>query len=59
MLEEIKARLKVLDKKLGELRSYLEIEKNEAALKGLEAKLASPGFWDNQEKARSVIQELK
>ncbi len=59
MLEEIKARLKVLDKKLGELRSYLEIEKNEAALKELEAKLASPGFWDNQEKARSVIQELK
>ncbi len=59
MLEEIKARLKELDKKLGELRSYLEIEKNEAALKELEAKLASPGFWDNQEKARSVIQELK
>ena len=59
MLEEIKARLKGLDKKLGELRSYLEIEKNEVALKELEAKLASPGFWDNQEKARSVIRELK
>ena len=59
MLEEIKAKLKVLNKKLGELRSYLEIEKNEVALKELEAKLASPGFWDNQEKARSVIQELK
>jgi len=59
MLEEIKAKLKVLNKKLGELRSYLEIEKNEVALKELEAKLANPGFWDNQEKARSVIQELK
>ena len=59
MLEEIKARLKGLDKKLGELQSYLEIEKNEVALKELEAKLASPGFWDNQEKARSVIRELK
>ena len=59
MLEEIKAGLKGLDKKLGELQSYLEIEKNEVALKELEAKLASPGFWDNQEKARSVIQELK
>ena len=59
MLEEIKAKLKVLNKKLGELRSYLEIEKNEVALKELEAKLANPGFWDNQEKARSVIRELK
>lgn len=59
MLEETKARLKDLDKKLGGLRSYLDIDKNEAALKGLEAKMASSGFWDNQEKARSVIRELK
>jgi len=59
MLSEIKARLKELDKKLAELRAYLDIDKNEALLKKLEAQMASPGFWDNQEKARSVIQELK
>lgn len=59
MLSEIKERLKGLDKKLNELRAYLDIEKNEIALKEFEAKMASPGFWDNQEKARSVIQQLK
>ncbi len=59
MLEEIKSKLKELDKKLSELRVYLDIDKNEKALKELEAKMADPGFWDNQEKARSVIKELK
>ncbi|MFH1854430.1 MAG: peptide chain release factor 2 [Candidatus Omnitrophota bacterium] len=59
MLSEIKEKLEILDKKLGELRNYLDIEKNEARLKELEAKMASSGFWDNQEKARPVIRELK
>ncbi|MBU4312922.1 MAG: peptide chain release factor 2 [Candidatus Omnitrophica bacterium] len=59
MLEEIKSKLKKLDKKLSELRVYLDIDKNEKVLKELEAKMAGPGFWDNQEKARSVIKELK
>lgn len=59
MLTEIKERLKGLDKKLAELREYLDIDKNEAALKDLESKLASPGFWDNQEKAQQIIYELK
>ena len=59
MLPEIKEKLKNLDKKLSELKNYLDIDKNETLLKALEIKLASPGFWDNQEKARSVIHELK
>ncbi|MBU1853846.1 MAG: peptide chain release factor 2, partial [Candidatus Omnitrophica bacterium] len=59
MLSEIKQRLKELDHKLEGLRAYLDIDKNEVLLKELEAKLASPGFWDNQEKARPVIQQLK
>ncbi|MBU1146756.1 MAG: peptide chain release factor 2 [Candidatus Omnitrophica bacterium] len=59
MLEEIKEKLKKLDKKLSELKAYLAIDRNEAALKDLEAKMAGQGFWDNQEKARPVIQELK
>ncbi len=58
-MDEIKAKLKQLDEKLAGLRGYLDIDKNESRLNELEAKLASPGFWDNQEKARSVIQELK
>ena len=59
MLAEIKEKLKKLDKKLSELKAYLAIDKNEASLKKLEAKMAEQGFWDNQEKARPVIQELK
>ncbi|MBU0759456.1 MAG: peptide chain release factor 2 [Candidatus Omnitrophica bacterium] len=59
MLSEIQLKLKELDSKLDELRNYLDIDKNEARLKELEASMASPGFWDNQEKARPVIQELK
>lgn len=59
MLSEIKEKLKILDKKLSDLRNYLDIEKNEARLKELETRMASPGFWDNQEKAQSVIKELK
>jgi peptide chain release factor 2 len=59
MFEEIKSKLTELDRKLSELKSYLDIDKNEALLKDMEARMASAGFWDNQEKARSVIQELK
>lgn len=59
MLSEIKSRLNELDKKLNGLRGYLNIDRNEARLKELEGELASPDFWENQEKARSVIQELK
>jgi len=59
MLSGIKEKLKTLDEQLKGLRNYLDIEKNEARLKELEAKMASPGFWDNQEKARPIIQELK
>jgi peptide chain release factor 2 len=59
MLAEIKEKLKELQKKLSGLRLYLDVDKNEALLKKLESKMASTGFWDNQEKAQSVIQELK
>jgi peptide chain release factor 2 len=59
MLSEIKEKLKILGEQLKGLRNYLDIEKNEARLKELEAKMASPGFWDNQEKVRPIIQELK
>lgn len=59
MLSEIKSKLKELNRKLDELQRYLDINANELKLKELEAKMVNPGFWDSQEKARSVIQELK
>ena len=59
MLDEIKSGLKQLNRKLDELCSYLDIDRNVTKLKELEVQLATPGFWDNQEKARSTIQKLK
>jgi len=59
MLGDIKAKLKDIESKMAELKSYLAIDRNEGRLKELEQKLSSPGFWDDQEKSKPVIQELK
>src|SRR3989338_1988377 len=59
MLSEIKAKLKDAEAKLSRLKAYLNVDKNEARLKELESRLAGPGFWDDQEKSRPIIQELK
>ena len=59
MLDEIKKKLEHLGKKLQELRSYLDIDKNEILLKDLETQMASSGFWNNQEKAQSTIGKMK
>jgi len=44
---------------LANLKLYLNIDKNEVRLKELELQLASPGFWNDQDKSRPIIQELK
>ena len=59
MLSETKEKLKDIETKLANLKIYLSMDKNESRLKGLEAQLASPGFWDDQEKSRPIIQDLK
>jgi peptide chain release factor 2 len=59
MLSEIKLKLKNVEAKLSNLKLYLNVDKNEIRLKELESQLASPGFWDDQEKSRPIIQELK
>ncbi len=59
MILEIKARLTDAEAKLSNLRQYLSVDKNEVRLKELESQLANPHFWDDQEKSRPVIQELK
>jgi len=59
MFSDIKSKLKDAEAKLSNLKLYLEVDKNEARLKELESQLANPGFWDDQEKSRPIIQELK
>lgn len=59
MMPDLTLKLNELNKKLSELKAYLEVDKNEGALKELEVQLATPGFWDDQEKSQAVIKELK
>ena len=59
MLAEIKEKLVKLANKLQELKAYLDIDKNEALLKELEAQMASSGFWNNPEVAQNTIGKLK
>ena len=58
-LEEAKYKLQGLLKAAQELGSALKIEKLKALVPELEAKTAENGFWDDQEKSSSVLQELK
>jgi peptide chain release factor 2 len=59
MLPEIQEKIKELELKLKGLKVYLDIDKNEAISKELEAKSATPGFWNNREESSSVIQKIK
>ncbi|MFA5388124.1 MAG: peptide chain release factor 2 [Candidatus Omnitrophota bacterium] len=59
MLSEIREKIKELEKKLEELKSYLDIEKNEAVAKELETASSAPGFWNNREGSSTVIQKIK
>ncbi len=55
--DEIVVRLAKLQEGLGEMRGYLKIEERCARLAASEAQQAEAGFWDNPERARSVIAE--
>ena len=59
MLAEIKEKLVKLVNKLRELKTYLDIDKNDALLKELEVQMASSGFWNNPEGAQNTIGKLK
>ena len=41
------------------MKDAMRVDEKAARLKQLEAKMAEPGFWDNQDKANAVIDELK
>lgn len=47
-----------LGERLTEVESYLHIPRKREQISVLETKSMAPGFWDNQEKARSVMSEL-
>jgi peptide chain release factor 2 len=54
--------LQILDEsahRLQELRDSLESEKKKARLTEIEARMAAPDFWSNQEKAQAAVGEMK
>lgn len=59
MFDEIRQRLDKLDEDIREFKSLLNIEKKTEIMSRLQAKMAAPGFWDDQQKSLEVINELK
>ncbi|MGA1309883.1 MAG: peptide chain release factor 2 [Gemmatimonadaceae bacterium] len=45
--------------RLDELRRYLDLDRKRERLTALEGDMADPGFWNAQERAREVVQEVK
>ncbi|MFN2637940.1 MAG: peptide chain release factor 2 [Gemmatimonadaceae bacterium] len=51
--------LKQQRERLAELRGIFDIDGKRARLSVLDAEMADPGFWNNQEKAQATLQEVK
>ena len=45
--------------RLDELRRYFDIEGKQAAVTALEAQMAAPEFWNDAERARRGVQQVK
>lgn len=57
-MEELKEKLKLLKKRLDDLMGTLNVEKKRKHLRELEAKTMESGFWDREEQAKKISQEL-
>ncbi|MEO8909280.1 MAG: peptide chain release factor 2 [Gemmatimonadaceae bacterium] len=51
--------LKQTGERLAELRGIFDIDGKRARLSTLDAEMADPGFWGNQDKAQATLQEVK
>ncbi|MBI4542621.1 MAG: peptide chain release factor 2 [Gemmatimonadetes bacterium] len=56
---EVRDRLRELDRRLTELRGYLDVDAKVARLAALDAAMAAPGFWDQPDAARQTVTEVK
>ncbi|MBZ5528190.1 MAG: peptide chain release factor 2 [Acidobacteriia bacterium] len=59
ILEDLTHRFESLQQRMELVRSYLDVAPHRERLKVLEAKVASPDFWSNQEAAQAVLRERK
>ncbi len=56
---EIAESFKAAEGKLGELRQALDAPAKAARIGEIEARMAQAGFWNDQEKARALMDEMK
>ena len=53
---DVRSQIEEITQRAGHLWTYLDVENKQRKIKELEDQLAQPGFWDNQEQARKVIE---
>ncbi|MCL6448705.1 MAG: peptide chain release factor 2 [Armatimonadetes bacterium] len=58
MYTELSRELESIGKRLAELRVSLDITHKEQEIARLEEQMLQPGFWNDQEKAQQITQEL-
>ncbi|MCK4248248.1 MAG: peptide chain release factor 2, partial [Candidatus Omnitrophica bacterium] len=58
-IENIKGELKTLDKKLAQLRDYLDLPVQKEKIEQFEQEMSWPGFWDKPNEANKVIARMK
>ncbi|MFI5095965.1 MAG: peptide chain release factor 2 [Candidatus Acidiferrum sp.] len=59
MLEDLQYRYEGLKPRISLVRSYLDAPQHRERLKSLEAQVAQPDFWSNQEAAQAVLRDRK
>lgn len=58
MFEDLKEKLEEQRKRLGGLRTYLDLDKKESEISAMEARTTVPDFWNDNTAAQKVIQEM-
>ncbi|MBN1674136.1 MAG: peptide chain release factor 2 [Kiritimatiellae bacterium] len=57
MMEEARERLDRMRRHLAEMRGYFDVDNRRKGLATLEQEMASPSFWDDQNKAKHTIEK--
>lgn len=58
MLEDAARNIEIQAARYEDLRSHLDLERQQKAISGLEAEAGSPGFWDDPAAAQEKMQKL-
>ncbi len=56
---EARALLPLCSQRLAALRESLHVDEKQKRVAGIERQMGEPGFWDDSDKAQTLVQELK